>query len=318
MAELLGMNPERVLGYAGQLRTQTQRLNAAATKLNRAATASVSPQSWGIQPGGFIIAPWDIGQVRAAASRVSTAAGNVDALANRLEREANEQLAASEEKKPIGRPGIGKKPRERFEFPEWIDADWWGATAWLGYLEEIKDIMENKVPKSWVFGRMQWVNRASGGYWRFKVGLLQWGSSTYKNAKVALVYRSIPNVKWTSLVGKIPPWVGKVGKVAGPVGTIIGAGIDGYEAWNEQWDKSSDLPDGERHLRSAAAVATVGGLSLAGGLAGAAGGAALGAAIGSIFPGPGNVIGGIVGGIIGGVVGSGLGEAAGKWFNSLW
>jgi len=317
MAQLLGMDPDRVLDLAGQLNSQTARLNNVASKITRAANASVSPDQWGIQPGGFVVAPWDIGNVRSAATRVRSAANNIDALASRLTQEANQQKLASEEK---AAGAIGKVPRDYFKTPEWLGANWWGATAWMGYIDEfVGKVMDGDMPKTWQWARRQWVNGPNGGYNRYRVGLLQWGNSTYKNNPVAIVRRSIPlSGKWANWAGKIPSWVGKVGRVAGPVGTVIGGGISGYNAWQEQYDKSSDLPSGERELRATAAAVTVGGLNIAGGLAGAAGGAALGAAIGSIFPGPGNVIGGIVGGIIGGVIGSGLGEAAGNWFNSLW
>ncbi|MFZ9740421.1 MAG: peptidoglycan DD-metalloendopeptidase family protein [Candidatus Nanopelagicaceae bacterium] len=94
---------------------------------------------------------------------------------------------------------------------------------------------------------------------------------------------------------KVPP---AVGKAAGPVGTVLFAGVEygGRKAAGQ--------------TTSQAAIGT--GASVAGGLAGAAGGAqagaAIGAAIGLPFAGvgavPGAAIGGIIGGILGGLGGS--------------
>lgn len=94
---------------------------------------------------------------------------------------------------------------------------------------------------------------------------------------------------------KVPP---AVGKVAGPIGTVLFAGLE-YSGRKESGQTTSQ-----------AAIGTA--ASVAGGLAGAAGGAEIGAlaggAIGALFAGvgavPGAAIGGIIGGILGGLGGS--------------
>ena len=94
-----------------------------------------------------------------------------------------------------------------------------------------------------------------------------------------------------------------LGKAAGPIGTVIGAGFE-FAGRKSQ---------GQSNLQAGAGTgASVAG-ALAGGAAGAKGGAVAGAAIGALFGGVGAVPGAAIGGFIGGIAGAiGGGWLAGK------
>ncbi|WP_175895673.1 phage tail tape measure protein [Burkholderia cepacia] len=91
----------------------------------------------------------------------------------------------------------------------------------------------------------------------------------------------------------------------GPVGTAIGIGVSGLEAYSISNDESM-TPDQKK-----AGYVRVGTGALMGGVAGVAGGALAGAAAGSVVPGFGNVIGAGVGAVAG-YFGHDLGERLGK------
>jgi len=94
-----------------------------------------------------------------------------------------------------------------------------------------------------------------------------------------------------------------LGKAAGPIGTVIGAG---FEFAGRKSQGQSNLQAG---VGTGASVAG----ALGGAAAGAKGGAAIGALIGSVIPGAGTLVGGAVGGFIGGIAGAiGGGWLAGK------
>jgi hypothetical protein len=324
---LLGMDPQRVDGLAGRLRAHSSQLTNVAAGVDRAVTASSDPASWGILPGGTVIAPFSIGTARAAAAQVRAAVAAISDLATRVASEVAEQVATSSDGARSSGPSAGPvgDPDEQptvsaTTVPGWLVHPAWGITGrFLDIAQPPGEALTwgKNAPRTWVFARQQWVNRGDG-YYRYRTGLLQWGRSTYKNNPVVIVDRQIKPPAWVTRVGTaMPRWAGIGVKALGPVGLGITAVTSGTGAWQQQWDESSDLSDGDRHVRAGVAAAAVGGLSATGAAGGAWVGVQLGATIGSIFPGPGTAIGAVVGGIIGGIVGSGVGEALGNLINDL-
>jgi RHS repeat-associated protein len=109
---------------------------------------------------------------------------------------------------------------------------------------------------------------------------------------------------------------GRVGRVAGPLGTIFSGIAGGIDQHGEDADRRG-LSTTDRVGRTGGAAAGSAGLSLAGGLGGAwlgaRGGAAVGGAIGSVIPGAGTAAGGVVGGTVGAIGGGIVGSGAGSW-----
>jgi len=95
MGRRLGMDPERVRDLGGRLRASVGVLEGASATADRAAAASLDPLSWGVQPGGIVLAPWSIAGTQIAAAQVRAAGAAVEELVGRLFAEAAQQLAAS-------------------------------------------------------------------------------------------------------------------------------------------------------------------------------------------------------------------------------
>lgn len=96
-----------------------------------------------------------------------------------------------------------------------------------------------------------------------------------------------------------------VGKVGGPVGNLLSAGMSGKGQWDADRD-NEDLSEADRRGRAVVRGTVEGGGAAAGAWAGGSAGAAIGT---FIFPGVGTVVGGVVGGAVGGLAGS----KAGQW-----
>lgn len=104
---------------------------------------------------------------------------------------------------------------------------------------------------------------------------------------------------------------GTVGKWVGRAGSVVTAGLAGWEQWQEDADNPT-LDDGERIDRTATKAATTGTIAAGG----AWGGALVGGAIGTaICPGIGTVIGGAIGGLAGAWAGGEVGGALGDLVN---
>jgi hypothetical protein len=92
---MLGMNPEEVRSKANLLRSQLSILESAAQTVEYAANSSLNPLSYGIQPGGLIIAPFAIAGTQRASARVRAACASVLELAAKLFDEADQQAIVS-------------------------------------------------------------------------------------------------------------------------------------------------------------------------------------------------------------------------------
>lgn len=97
MAERLGMDPERVLALSARMTQQSSVLDNAVDRVEAAARASLNPLSYGIQPGGLVIAPWSIAGTQVAAALVRQATADAGMLSSRLIAEALQQYVASSE-----------------------------------------------------------------------------------------------------------------------------------------------------------------------------------------------------------------------------
>lgn len=101
---------------------------------------------------------------------------------------------------------------------------------------------------------------------------------------------------------------GKVGRVAGPLGSGFTAVTSFADSWQTDSAQRPNMSTTEQTARATTMAAT----TLGGAAAGAKGGAALGAAVGSVVPGVGTAVGGIVGGLVGGAAGGLIGSGAGE------
>lgn len=311
MSAVLGMDPERVSGHLHRARAQLGRLDEVSEVVNEAAWLSLNPMTYGVQPGGLLLAPLSIAGTQRAAALVRSARAEAERLIEGALGDVAEQRRTSEQLDNSVQDVSSTRPRSYGELPAWITAAW-GLPRALdvlsGATEGIRRMSESRF---WVFARRQWVNRGVG-FNRFRLGALQFGSSTYKNNPVAFVRRSIPPIP---VKPGVLTWAGRVGKVAGAAGLALTA----WSAWDEKWNDTGHLEDGERHVRAGSHAAATTAGAAAGAWAGAKAGALVGAAIGSIFPGPGTVIGGVVGGIVGGIVGGMAGaEIGGGADDFLW
>lgn len=313
------MDPEKVESLASRLQAQDSRISAIASSMEHAARTSQSPYSWGVQPGELVIAPYSVYSVQRAAAQMRAALIAVDELVGHALLEAVQQRNASSAASSGAKKVQAHRGKTGHIIPAWARHPAWGISGEVigavgaALLFPSSVLATNKYV---MFMRKQPNGR--GGY-RYRTGLLQSARSSYRNNPVVLKYHQLRNPKsLTNWARRVPTWVTRTGRVLGPVGTAIGTITSGVNAYDNQWQQSSNLSDGQRHVRSGAAAVTVGGSSLAGGVAGAAAGVKVGALIGSIFPGPGTAIGAVAGGIIGGIIGSGVGEKIGSWVNSLW
>lgn len=101
--------------------------------------------------------------------------------------------------------------------------------------------------------------------------------------------------------------LGKVGRVLGPVGLALSAGVG---IWGIKQTMKAEGGFGEESARMTGNVA--------GGIAGGVAGAAAGAAIGSVVPVIGTGIGAVVGGIVGGIGVGKIGEGVGGFVHGLF
>lgn len=95
MVERLGMNTERVSDLARRLHAQIGSLHDVCQTVDSAAAQSLSPLTWGIQPGGLILAPFSIAGTQWAAALTRGAANEAQLLTATLLKQIAEQLAAS-------------------------------------------------------------------------------------------------------------------------------------------------------------------------------------------------------------------------------
>lgn len=112
MSERLGMDPQQVSELAARLQSQIGSLHAASETAERAAALSLSPLTWGIQPGGLIIAPLSIVSTQWAAARTRDAAREAQSLIATLIGQVAEQEAASASPSG-GSLGVSSAHRER-------------------------------------------------------------------------------------------------------------------------------------------------------------------------------------------------------------
>lgn len=93
--DLLGMAPDEVDRLARVLHSSRGVLEHAAREANMAALVSLNPLTYGIQPGGLLLAPWAIGGTQVAAAKVRGALEAAEQLVGTLIAEAQQQREAS-------------------------------------------------------------------------------------------------------------------------------------------------------------------------------------------------------------------------------
>lgn len=312
MSELLGMDPDRVADYLTRVRSQFGSLDRSAAAADEAAWLSLNPMTYGVQPGGLLLAPFSIAGTQRAAALVRGARADAESLIARAFGDIAEQRRVSE------RLDLSVRGRPEVEFRPAPDGAPWILSAWGIPLlldvtsEAFGTIVGFGKSRVWVLARRQLVKRGGRGYYRHRIGALQFGSSAYKKSPVTLIPRRPAPLP---IKPGVLRWAGAAGKAAGAAGLALTA----WSAWDEKWRETPQLADGERHVRAGShAVVTTAGAA-GGAWLGAKGGALAGALLGSVFPGPGTVIGGIVGGVIGGIVGGIAGGGAGGWLDdNVW
>lgn len=104
------MAPDEVERIAAQLRAAQAVLEHAQQTARNAASLSLSPFTYGVQPGGLLLAPAAIGGTQVAAAKVHEALSAVDHLISVLALEATQQRAASSASAATGGSAPGKAP----------------------------------------------------------------------------------------------------------------------------------------------------------------------------------------------------------------
>lgn len=122
----LGMDPVRVDDVSVRLMNLREALRATAEEADVLVAASLNPVTYGVQPGGLILAPAAIAATLYAASSLKSAASSVQTLALRLRAEADSQRDASGV--DAGQDGAMTEPRKvalpEDRSPESI-SEWW-------------------------------------------------------------------------------------------------------------------------------------------------------------------------------------------------
>jgi len=72
MNSSLGMNPQQVRAAAAALEAHISRIEAVMARVQRVHQATMNPDAYGIDPGAFVVAPWSIGALTAARSKLAT------------------------------------------------------------------------------------------------------------------------------------------------------------------------------------------------------------------------------------------------------
>lgn len=226
MSKMLGMDPETVRMHAARLQSQMQSLEAAAATIDRVAAASLNPLSYGINPGGLIVAPFAIGVTHSAAAQVRAAVGSVHDLVYQLFDEAREQTQVSSARNAsyrhfrYSRAGAPRRPGEA----------WWKAVPGyaIGLGEAIGKIRSALgVP----------LKAFSAGYVLKYTREIK-GLSTLKDlwnagAKAAPNWMKVADTFAKSPVGQAASIIGSVASVATAVGTWMDPG-------SSDWDKTRD------------------------------------------------------------------------------
>lgn len=89
------MNPDEVDSKMATLQATLSALDGALATIRRARDASANPTSYGIQPGGLIVAPWAVSGMTVATAKVSSARAEVEVLVRGLSAEITQQRVAS-------------------------------------------------------------------------------------------------------------------------------------------------------------------------------------------------------------------------------
>lgn len=132
MSDRVGMDPDRVEQAATRVRASVSSLQTVAGDVDRLAWASLNPLTYGIQPGGLIIAPGAIAGTVWSAATVRSAAEAAQELAAVLMSQALDQRLAS----AGGEMSRGVSRRAHHRFPAGVDANdpdavaaWWSSLA---------------------------------------------------------------------------------------------------------------------------------------------------------------------------------------------
>jgi hypothetical protein len=154
-------------------------------------------------------------------------------------------------------------------------------------------------------------DRADRTYWAYGLGTLTADLGT--NLYLERIASSVPGVgRHLSEEVHAAQWAAReashvnvIGKVTGPVGTVLTVGFAAKGQWDSDRDNKS-LSNADRVGRASVRAGMETGSAMAGGLVGAEVGGSIGTAI---CPGVGTVVGGVIGGAIGGFAASKAGAA---------
>lgn len=91
----LGMDPGAALVASSSMRMQVDALTAIASDLLATSTAASLPQSYGIEPGDMVVAPWSISSLSSANNLIISAQSAATTLLQRIQIEADGQETAS-------------------------------------------------------------------------------------------------------------------------------------------------------------------------------------------------------------------------------
>jgi hypothetical protein len=279
MGELLGMDPERVHELAVRLQSQLSTLDGAASTVDYAAAVSLNPLSYGVQPGGLLLAPFAVGGTQAAAARIRTATNSARELAESLFREVEQQRLAS--------TGAGRAYRDphsirRHELRRPRAPGFWegligGATGrWTESFVGVTDLLVGTA------GMITDGLEQAGSVSRFSkgfAGFFKGASSTLKVAGGVFSFFGVVTGAYETTAGLVEGdgyravdgligigvgaagLVAAVGLASNPVGWVIaGVGL----AWGVAQMMSGDVPVSRRIADGARSAASWGGAALAG------------------------------------------------------
>lgn len=220
MARRLGMDPAQVENTAARISAGLASLEGAAHTTSMAALASLNPLSYGIQPGGVVIAPFAITGTQVAAAKVRSAAAEARALASGLLREASEQRVASGGGGRSWQFGpLVRKPGERR--PD--GPDWWGIGdgVWSGF-EFLRDVSE--------LGK----GIAGFGFVAARVRDMTSLNAMSKAMYFSSTFKAFDGVNKVLSLGKAAPILGGIGIALDGIGTVsaLSRGEWGEAIWS--------------------------------------------------------------------------------------
>jgi hypothetical protein len=109
VAELIGMDPQRVGGIQSTLKGQVDSLEALGDSITKARLASITPVAYGVASGSLVVAPHSLAAITNALAHLKTAQASAQSLVGGLTGEIDQQQTASAVATESSKNGDSKK-----------------------------------------------------------------------------------------------------------------------------------------------------------------------------------------------------------------